>query len=354
MTDRTIQGKDAIVSTTKQKSRLGRGLSSLISISSLPIEAEASAQPPAGESVVLADDAAAKAQASRPDSVSSSTSTPASRQARPAGAASPSSDPTLHVPVEAIIPNPHQPRRAFDEAALDRLAGSIKSSGVIQPILVRAVDGKAGSYELIAGERRWRAAKIAGLAEIPAIVRDVDSYSQAQLALVENIQREDLNPIERASAYKELITKLGLTQAELAGRLGEDRSAIANYLRLLELPEPVQVLIREEKISLGHAKVLAGVSDVLEQTRLATLTAEQGLSVRNLERMIQTKSAPPAPAPAGKSAHLADLEKSLARQLGMRVQIKAGAKKGKGRLIIHYADLDQFDQLLAKMGLKAE
>jgi ParB family chromosome partitioning protein len=266
------------------------------------------------------------------------------------------SDKSLLIPVDAITPNPHQPRRVFEDATLERLAASMKSSGVIQPILLKAVPGKPGSYELIAGERRWRAARIAGLAALPAVVRDdVDSYSQAQLALVENIQREDLNPIDRASAYRGLMTQLGLTQSELASRLGEDRSGIANYLRLLDLSGPVQTLIREGKITLGHAKVLAGVNDVLEQTRLANLAAEQQLSVRNLERMIQTKSAPAAvPSAAGKSAHLVDLEKSLARQLGMRVQVKSGAKRGKGRLIIHYADLDQFDQLLAKMGLKAE
>jgi len=316
----------------------------LISMSSLPVEVEPPtfASPGKRESGKPASADVAKDSAAIPAQASSSATNP------PAG------DRVLHVSVASIAPNPQQPRRAFDDGSLDRLAASMKTSGVIQPILVRSVSGKPGSYEIIAGERRWRAAKIAGLSSIPAVVRDVDNYTQAQLALVENIQREDLNPIDRATAYRGLMTQLGLTQAELAGRLGEDRSGIANYLRLLELAEPVRALIQENKITLGHAKVLAGVTDAAEQTRLATMTADQGLSVRNLERMIQTKAPPVVNPPTGKSAHLVDLEKSLARQLGMRVQVKSGSKKGKGRLIIHYADLDQFDQLIARMGLKAE
>ena len=187
-------------------------------------------------------------------------------------------------------------------------------------------------------------------------MRDVDSFTQAQLALVENIHREDLNPVERATAYRALISQLGLTQGELANRLGEDRSTIANFLRLLELAEPVKAMLRDGRLSLGHAKVLAGVTDVLEQERLANLVVSQGLSVRNLERLLQS---PIAPAPSrsstpATSAHMQELEKSFARQLGMRVQIRGGANKGKGRVVIHYGSLDQFDQLLEKLGIDSE
>jgi ParB family chromosome partitioning protein len=257
----------------------------------------------------------------------------------------------LELPVNDIQPNPHQPRREFDQSALAELAGSIKANGLIQPIIVRVTDS---GFQLIAGERRLRAAKLAGLPTIPAIVRSVDGFSQAQMALVENIQREDLNPIERAQAYRALLDQLGLTQAELAGRLGEDRSSIANFLRLLDLIDPVQSMVRDGQLSLGHAKILAGVGEPVEQERLARLVVAQGLSVRNLERLVQGKTATAAPRAVGAgSAHLQDLERTLARQLGMRVQLRA-AKKGKGRLIVHYASLDEFDDLLSRLGVKAE
>jgi ParB family chromosome partitioning protein len=240
----------------------------------------------------------------------------------------------------------------MSETAIAELAASMKTSGIIQPLVVRRVDG---AYELIAGHRRWRAAEVAGLTEVPVFVREnIDSYTQAQMALVENIQREDLNPIERAQGYKTLIDQLGLTQAELATRMGEDRSSIANHLRLLDLAEPVRALVRDNKLTLGHAKLLAGVADILEQQRLAETVVGQELSVRNLERMLQSagESTPIRKAPAV-SPHLADLEKNLSRQLGMRVQVRSGLK-GKGRLVVHYSTLDQFDDLLLKLGLKVD
>ncbi len=256
------------------------------------------------------------------------------------------------VPVEKITPNPHQPRRVFDDASLAQLADSLRSSGLIQPIVVRRMEE---GYQLIAGERRLRAAKLAALNQIPVLVRDVDSMSQAQMALVENIQREDLNPIDRASAYRTLMGQLGLTQAELGSRLGEDRSSIANFLRLLDLAEPVRQLLRTNKLSLGHAKLLAGIADVLEQQRLADLVVQQDLSVRNLERLIQSPEAEPKTRSAiAPSAHIADLEKTISRQLGMRVQVRRSGSKGKGRLVIHYGSLDQFDQLLTKLSLSLE
>ena len=257
------------------------------------------------------------------------------------------------MPVTAVSPNPHQPRRQFDETGLTDLASSLKSNGVIQPIIVRRVG--SDRFELIAGERRLRAAKLAGMPTIPAIVREIDSFTQAQMALVENIHREDLNPMERAAAYRTLVDQLGLTQAELAKRLGEDRSTVANFLRLLDLAEPVRAMIRDGRLSLGHAKVLAGVSDILEQERLSKLIVSQGLSVRNLERLVQSPATPGAAKPTKPaSAHFQEMEKSFARQLGMRVQIRSGSNKAKGKVVIHYASLDQFDQLLERLGVDAD
>lgn len=311
----------------KNKPRLGRGLSSLISLSDLPVERELPA-PSSAEDAASSD--------------------------RPAVAAppAPSDGKPLEIPLDAVVPNPHQPRRQMNEPAIAELAGSLKATGIIQPIVVR----KSGEqYQLIAGERRWRAAKLAGLPTISAIVRDVDSFTQAQMALVENIQRENLNPMDRAQAYRTLMNQLGLTQAELAGRMGEDRSSVANHLRLLDLAEPVQAIVSDGRLSLGHAKLLAGVSDILEQERLANVVLSQGLSVRNLERMLQEGTQrTKAPEPAAPSAHLQDLEKSLSRQLGLRVQLRAGAKKGRGKMILHYATLDQFDELMNRLGVKAD
>jgi ParB family chromosome partitioning protein len=306
---------------TKAKPRLGRGLSSLISVSSLPVEAEIAAETK-DVNVSLSDSPAL-----------------------------PASGLPFLVAVESIRPNPHQPRKTVNDAAIAELAASIKTSGIIQPLVVR----KAGEgFELIAGERRWRAAKLVGLAEVPVIVRDVDGFTQAQMALVENIQREDLNPIERAQGYRSLMDQLGLTQAELAGRMGEDRSSVANYLRILDLAEGVRAMVRQGHLSLGHAKLLAGVNDILRQQQLADMVVAQGLSVRNLEKILQTGARPAAAQkPATSAAHILDLEKSLSRQLGMRVEVRSAAK-GKGKLILHYSSLDQFDDLLQKLGTKPE
>lgn len=303
----------------KNRPRLGRGLGSLISMD-LPA-ADAPADPP-----------------------------PASTPASPVPA-KPVDGQTISVPLAQIAPNPHQPRRSFSEASLKELAASIQSSGLIQPVIVRRSNS---GFELVAGERRLRAAKLAGLESIPAIVRDVDGIAQAQMALIENIQRQDLNPIERAQGYRNIMQQLGLTQAELASRLGEERSGIANYLRLLDLAEPVRDMLRDGRLSFGHGKLLAGVSDILEQERLASLSVSQGLSVRNLERLIQSGAKPPARPPTGISPHIQDLEKSLSRQLGMRVQVRSSSRKGRGRLVIHYSSLDQFDELIGRLGLSAE
>lgn len=262
----------------------------------------------------------------------------------------------LEVAVDLVRPNPHQPRKHFDDVALRELADSILANGVIQPIVVRR---KGEGFELIAGERRLRASKLAGLSTIPAIVRDAEASAQAAMALVENIQRQDLNALDRAAGYQSLLTELGLTQADLATRLGEDRSVISNHLRLLELHPAVQELLRAGKLTLGHAKVLAGITSASEQQRLAGLVVKQELTVRNLERAIATAGTPPTPAasaekPTGAAAHLKDLELTMSKTLGTRVQIRAAAQKGKGKLVLHYSSLDQFDDLLSKLGVKLD
>jgi ParB family chromosome partitioning protein len=318
---------------SKIKSRLGRGLSSLMSISELPVEGELPS-PETAEDFTQRRGDAEKSE----DKAAS---------AQPAASFAPT-----EILLDQVVPNPHQPRRQMNDSTIAELAASLKATGLIQPIIVRKVGER---YELIAGERRWRAARIAGLATIPVIIRDVDSFTQAQMALVENIQRENLNPIDRAQAYRSLMTQLGLTQAELAGRLGEDRSAVANHLRLLELPEAVRTLVAEGRLSLGHAKIIAGVADMLEQQRLANLVISQELSVRNLEKLIQEggQAKPTIKATTPSSAHTLDLEKSLGRQLGLRVQVKS-KKNGKGSLVLHYASLDQFDELMSRMGVSVE
>lgn len=321
--------------SSKPRSRLGRGLSSLLSLQESVVHAEV----PEGQSTSGVEEGG---RASNATSSSGGVSTASS--ALPGTA-------VAELRLEMISPNPHQPRRDFDPAALAELAASLKSTGLIQPIIVKKVGDR---YQLIAGERRLRAAKLAELATIPAIIRDADSYAQAQMALVENIQRKDLNPLDRAAAYHALMSQLGLTQAELSTRLGEERTAITHFLRLLDLDEPVAELLRSEKITLGHAKLLAGVDDSAEQVRLAELVVSQDLSVRNLERLL--REGPQLLQPRAKrsgSAHVQELERSLSRQLGLRVQVQSG-KGGKGRIIIHYGSLDQFDGLAERLGVSLD
>lgn len=315
--------------STKPKSRLGRGLSSLMSIST-------PADPPAQFPAIPEIPPSARAE---------SPTTPETPGVRVA-----------QIDLDAIVPNPHQPRRQFNEVSLNELAASLRSTGMIQPIIVRPAGD--GTYQLIAGERRWRAARLAELPTVPAIVRDVDATTQAQMALIENIQREDLNPLDRAVAYKTLLTHLGLTQAELAGRMGEDRTSIAHFLRLLDLPEPVQTFVGDGRLSMAHAKLLSGIDTPAEQQRLADLAVSQNLSVRNLERLTQGTPPilPPRPAPPSvtSSAHIQDLERTLSRELRMRVQLRPGKKKGVGRLVFHFGTLDQFDDLMSRLGVTTE
>lgn len=268
------------------------------------------------------------------------------------------------LPVGAIQPNPHQPRQRFDPASLESLAASIRREGVMQPIIVRtAHQGTNGdrAYELVAGERRWRAGQLAGLTHIPALVRDLDDRQLAEWALVENLQREDLNPIERAEAFRSLTERFELSHAEVADRIGLDRSTISNLLRLLELEPSVRELVCDGLLSMGQARALAGLTEPALQKALAQRVVAEGLSVRAVEAAVKKAQArgaapphadQPRPAATGlRAAHLADLEKQITDQLGSRVRIRSGRKKGTGAITIEFYSLDQFDTLLTKLGI---
>ncbi len=244
----------------------------------------------------------------------------------------------------------YQPRTRMDEAALAELAESIKAQGVMQPILVRPIDG--GRYEIVAGERRWRAAQRAGLKEIPALVRVVPDQTALALSLIENIQREDLNPLEEAQGLKRLIDEFGLTHEAAALAIGRSRSAVTNLLRLTLLAAPVQALVLGDKLDMGHARALLALPPAQQVTTAARLVAE-GLSVREAERLVQTILHPGVSKTRrgvrrAANGDLARLESELAEALGAAVRIEP-TRKGAGRVVIRYSSLDQLDGILAKL-----
>ncbi|HSP70733.1 MAG TPA: ParB/RepB/Spo0J family partition protein [Gaiellaceae bacterium] len=256
----------------------------------------------------------------------------------------------LELAVDQIDVNPHQPRKVFDSNALNELAASIKASGVIQPIIVR----HAGSrFQLIAGERRWRAARQAGLTRIPAILREVTDAESLELALVENLLREDLNPMEEAEAYQKLLAQFGWTQEELAQRVGKDRSSIANCLRLLRLPEPIQADLRGGRLTMGHARALLTLATEAEQLRLRDEILTHSWSVRATEDTVRATEAA-APQRLGRkpgrrrSVELAALEESLQQSLLTRVRIVGNERKGKIEIV--YATPDELERLASRLG----
>lgn len=258
----------------------------------------------------------------------------------------------LEIDIDLIEPSPAQPRTHFDEGRLEELAQSIRSNGIVQPLLVRR---RGERYQLVAGERRWRAAQRAGLQRVPAVVRDIPDDKLLELALVENIQRQELNAIEEAHAYKRLIETLGLTQETVAQRVGRDRSFVTNYLRLLRLPEDIQRLVEEEKLSMGHARALLGVDDMDIQRRIARNIIEQSLSVRETERAIKRiiAGANPAtatlPQPQRDDANVRAAENKLRRRFGTQVRVLPSQTGTGGKIEIEYYndnDLDRLYQLL--------
>ncbi|ETA52994.1 ParB/RepB/Spo0J family partition protein [Ponticoccus alexandrii] len=253
------------------------------------------------------------------------------------------------LPVELISPNPDQPRRSFTQSQLDDLANSIRTKGVIQPLIVRTDPTQPDRFQIVAGERRWRAAQMAQLHEVPVLVRDLDDTEVLEIAIIENIQRADLNPIEEAAGYRQLMFKFGHTQEKLAEALGKSRSHIANLLRLLNLPETVQEMVTAGELSAGHARTLVTSRD---PESLAQTIVSKGLSVREAERLAKGGEAPaprrkpdPASYSFDKDADTKALEADLSAALGMKVQIDHKPGQEKGRVSIAYDTLEQLDVL---------
>ena len=253
----------------------------------------------------------------------------------------------FQAPIEDVHPTPDQPRRHFDEVRLAELAQSIRAEGVLQPLLVRRRDG--GGYWLIAGERRWRAAQRAGLREIPVVIRDVAAAQAFELALVENIQRADLDPLEEAQAYRRLLDEHGHTQEELAARVGKDRTTIANAVRLLKLPPAVQAMVHDGALSMGHARALLSLDDPAQVERAARAVADKGLSVRATEALVRRAGEAQAPAEPRKSASVRHVEERLMRALGAKVRLRDRGQNRGGTIEIGYANLDDLDRILTQL-----
>lgn len=261
------------------------------------------------------------------------------------------------LPISQIQPGLKQPRKRFDDEAISELADSIREHGLIQPLTVRRL--ASGYYQIIAGERRWRASKEAGLTEVPVNIIEADDKKVMELGLIENLQREDLNPMEEANGYKALMDEYGMTQEEVAQRMGKSRPAIANALRLLGLPDAVRFLLEEGKLSAGHAKAILAAPSGEPQKKLAQKVIDEGLSVRETEALAKrlSKAAEAEDEPELKPVdpqresyliHLNDLSKSLTQRLGHKVQFQEGAKKS--QMVIEYYSLEDLDDLLAKIG----
>jgi len=324
--------------SSRTKPRLGRGLSSLIVNSAdLPTDdgeyQHVTGLPPVAE----------------PDKQ------PLTVPAAPAG--------PQEIPVGEIAPNPYQPRRRFSDQELGELTESIRQQGVLQPLLVaKAADADANHpYVLIAGERRLRASQTVGLASVPCVVREATPQQMLEWAIVENIQRADLNPIERAAAYREYMDRFSLSQSDAAQRLGQPRTTVANHLRLLDLQAPLQQMLIDGALTFGHAKVLASLTGAPEkQLALARRTVSASLSVRQLEGLVaavMAEDGSPAKAKraaAAKPPHVRELEDDLTRLAGTRVTIQPGRAKNTGRVSIDYYSLDDFDRISAMLGYKSD
>ena len=252
----------------------------------------------------------------------------------------------LMLEVSAIQPDPNQPRKSFRPEAMDELVESIRVHGILQPILVSKKDGSEG-YTIVAGERRWRAAQSIGLQQIPAVVRDTDSTSRMLLALVENLQRSDLGILEEAAAYDQLQNEFGLTQQEIGRRVGRSRSAVANTLRLLDLPSAVMELVRSGDISAGHARALLQLQNYDRQIEIATLITDDGLSVRDVERLIakESNSKPKRRTQLPADSESSRLEEAIQQKLGTRVTLKRNSN-GQGQMIIHFYSDDELTGII--------
>lgn len=351
----TLLSAPGSTKTNGKPRRLGRGLSSLMG-PAVPVAAPEPQEPPAP---------AAPEDASPPARAPAEPSSPPAPTREPENTAAHG---LRRIPVEAIDPSPFQPRQVFDEAALRQLADSISRSGMMQPIVVRPASGSTASgapradarFELVAGERRLRAAKLAGLRDLPAIVRDIDDESAAELALVENLQREDLSPVERARALRALCERFELTHAQVAERVGLERSSVTNLVRLLELEDEIVELLAHGMLGQGHGKALLSAPAGPKRIALAARAVREEWSVRRLEQEARGSGPAPAPRPApakggpDRPASLGELERQLSEHLGTKVRIAANSKGDRGRLTIEFYSLDHFDGLMGKMGFGME
>ena len=258
------------------------------------------------------------------------------------------------LPVDAMVPGKFQPRRTMDDAKLEELASSIRAQGVIQPIVVRehiGADGKGGrTYEIIAGERRWRASQRAGLSEVPVVIRVVDDRTVVAMALIENIQREDLNPLEEAQALQRLIDEFDLTHAQAAEAVGRSRAAVSNLLRLLELPPAIRVLVESKQLEMGHARALLALNGAV-QTELARQVAQKGMTVRDTEKMVQRLLAPREERPVHPpEPNLQRWENNVSQQLGIAAKFVTAGKE-KGKLVLSFQNQDELQKILQHFGL---
>ena len=256
------------------------------------------------------------------------------------------------IDIDLIEPNPEQPRTRFVEAALDELAQSIRTNGIVQPIVVRR---KEGRYQIVAGERRWRAAQRAGLRRLPVVVREIADEKLLEIALIENIQRHELNPVEEARAYRKLIDSIGFTQEQLSDRIGKDRTLISTSLRILKLPQDILQLIEEDKISASHGRVLLTTDDPMVQQQVARAIMDFSLSVRETERMIKKLQEKPdgivekKEVKPEKDANVRAAEDKLRQSLGTNVKISPSGKDGAGRIEIEYYNVDDLDRLYQRL-----
>ena len=247
------------------------------------------------------------------------------------------------IPVGELDPNPDQPRRTFSEESIGQLADSIREQGILQPLLVAPSGG--GRYMIIAGERRFRAGRLAGLETLPCIVKDIDVIRQREIALIENLQREDLNPIEAARGIKALMDQCGYTQEKIGERLGQSRPAVANMLRLLQLPDEVTEMVKDGLLTAGHARVLAGIPDQEEQLRLARKAVEEGLNVRQMEQLAKNAAGKPKKKAAPKElpAELGELQDKIRRKTGLKSTLTGSIRKG--RIVLQYSSREELERL---------
>lgn len=315
----------------RTRKRLGRGLASLMS-QPVAVAAELGEQPTAPRPMPSKEAPAAE----------SGSTAPVDRAPQD----------LRNIPAAEIQPNRFQPRKQIDPARLEALAASIRQSGVMQPILVRARKGGSG-YELIAGERRWRAAQLAGIQVLPALVRDIDDSQAAEWAVVENLQREDLDPIERAESFQSLITQFGLTQSQIAERVGLDRSSVANTIRLNNLDDDTKADVRSGRLSQGHAKALLAIADSRIRRTLAKSTLRHNWTVRRLEREVESfanaqSGRPPAARQSRKAQHITDLEERLSKSLRLPARIRQSKSRTSGQIIFTFSTLEEFETFLSR------